>query len=107
MDGYASSVSAVVNGRWQKVGWCFTTPVGAVGGDVDLVKTAPDHMLASGAGDNLGKYVAIRDWRLAQRETGEILTAPRSQGWCLIRADRDAPKACPDCLTGRTGPCMK
>jgi glycerol-1-phosphate dehydrogenase [NAD(P)+] len=69
MDGYASSTSAVVMDGGKK-SVMLTVPYGIVG-DTDLIKTAPDHMLAAGAGDILGKYVAIRDWKLAQRETGE------------------------------------
>lgn len=87
MDGYASSVSAVVMDGGKK-SVVLTTPVGVVG-DVDLVKTAPDHMLASGAGDILGKYVAIRDWRLAQRETGEYF-CPEIARLVLDTADRCA-----------------
>lgn len=69
MDGYASVTSAVVmDGSKKSIP--LTTPYGIVG-DVSLIKTAPDHMLAAGAGDILGKYVALRDWQLAQRETGE------------------------------------
>ncbi len=69
MDGYASSTSAVVMDGGKK-SVMLTVPYGIVG-DTDLIKTAPDHMLAAGAGDILGKYVALRDWKLAQRETGE------------------------------------
>ena len=69
MDGYASSTSAVVMDGGKK-SVMLTVPYGIVG-DTELIKTAPDHMLAAGAGDILGKYVAVRDWKLAQRETGE------------------------------------
>jgi glycerol-1-phosphate dehydrogenase [NAD(P)+] len=43
----------------------------AILADTALLKTAPQVMLSSGVGDILGKYVAIRDWRLALREQGE------------------------------------
>ena len=69
MDGYASSTSAVVMDDGKK-----SIPLGtpyAIIGDVDLIRTAPDIMLAAGASDILGKYVAIRDWKLAEREIEE------------------------------------
>ncbi len=73
MDGYASITSAVVmEGSKKSVPLC--APYGIIG-DTDIVKTAPDHMLTAGAGDMLGKYIALRDWELAARETGEA--------WCL------------------------
>ena len=72
MDGYASVTSAVVmDGGKKSVPLC--APVGIIG-DTNILKTAPDHMLAAGAGDMLGKYTALRDWELAARETGEA--------WC-------------------------
>ena len=77
MDGYASVTSAVVmDGSKKSVPLC--APYGIIG-DTDIVKTAPDHMLAAGAGDMLGKYTALRDWALAHRETGE--------DWCPNIAD--------------------
>jgi glycerol-1-phosphate dehydrogenase [NAD(P)+] len=69
MDGYASSTSPVVMDGGKK-----SIPLGtpyAIIGDVDLFRTAPDIMLAAGAGDILGKYIAIRDWKLAEREKEE------------------------------------
>jgi glycerol-1-phosphate dehydrogenase [NAD(P)+] len=46
-------------------------------------------MLAAGAGDILGKYVALRDWKLAQRETGEYY-CPYIADLVLSTADRMA-----------------
>ena len=69
MDGYASVTSAVVmDGGKKSVSLCV--PCGIIG-DTELMRTAPDRMLAAGAGDMLGKYTALRDWELAKRETGE------------------------------------
>lgn len=85
MDGYASSTSAVVMDGGKK-SLPLTTPY-AVVADTELVKTAPDSMLAAGAGDILGKYIAIRDWRLACRETGEYY-CPEIAGLVLATADR-------------------
>ena len=69
MDGYASAVSPIVmEGNKRSV------PLGvphAIIADSDLLKTAPGVMISSGVGDILGKYVALCDWQLATRETGE------------------------------------
>jgi glycerol-1-phosphate dehydrogenase [NAD(P)+] len=92
MDGYASSTSAVVMDGGKK-SLLLATPY-AIIGDTDLVKTAPDSMLAAGAGDILGKYIAIRDWQLANRETGEYY-CPDIASLVLATADRcagDLPK---------------
>jgi glycerol-1-phosphate dehydrogenase [NAD(P)+] len=56
MDGYASSTSAVVMDGGKK-SVMLTVPYGIVG-DTDLIKTAPDHMLAAGAGD-----ILVNMWR--------------------------------------------
>jgi len=85
MDGYASSTSAVVMDGGKK-SVLLKTPYGIVG-DVNLLKTAPDRMLAAGAADVLGKYAALRDWKLAQRETGEYY-CPYIAELVLSTADR-------------------
>ncbi len=87
MDGYASSTSAVVMDGGKK-SVPLTTPYGIVG-DTGLIKTAPDRMLAAGAADILGKYTALRDWKLAQRETGEYY-CPYIAELVLSTADRCA-----------------
>lgn len=77
MDGYASTVSPVV-----MEGGKLSVPLGvpyAVVADTDLLRTAPDVMLSAGVGDILGKYVALRDWKLAEREKGEYF-CPRIAG---------------------------
>ena len=69
MDGYASTVSPIAMEGTKR-----SVPLGvpyAILADSDLLCTAPDEMLSSGVGDILGKYVALCDWQLATRETGE------------------------------------
>ena len=69
MDGYASSVSAIICGD-EKV----SVPLGAPWGivmDTDLLVTAPEEMLSAGIGDVLGKHMAMANWRLAAREGRE------------------------------------
>jgi glycerol-1-phosphate dehydrogenase [NAD(P)+] len=71
MDGYASAVSPVVmDGNKCSIRLCVPHAILA---DSALLKTAPQVMVSSGVGDILGKYVAIRDWRLAHREKGEYI----------------------------------
>ena len=69
MDGYASATSSMsrdgvkisLNSRCADV----------IIGDTDILKTAPDHMLKSGLGDMLAKFVSIAEWRIAHIITGE------------------------------------
>lgn len=69
MDGYASATSSMsmdglktsLNSRCADV----------IIGDVDILKHAPMHMLQSGLGDMLAKYVSIAEWRIAHLITGE------------------------------------
>ena len=69
MDGYASATSSMsrdgvkisLNSRCADV----------IIGDTDILKTAPDHMLRSGLGDMLAKFVSIAEWRIAHLITGE------------------------------------
>jgi glycerol-1-phosphate dehydrogenase [NAD(P)+] len=69
MDGYASATSSMsrdgvkisLNSRCADV----------IIGDTDILKTAPMHMLRSGLGDMLAKFVSIAEWRIAHLITGE------------------------------------
>ena len=69
MDGYASATSSMsrdgvkvsLNSRCADV----------IIGDTDILKTAPLHMLKSGLGDMLAKFVSIAEWRIAHLITGE------------------------------------
>ena len=88
MDGYASATSSMsrdgvkisLNSRCADV----------IIGDTDILKTAPDHMLKSGLGDMLAKFVSIAEWRIAHIITGEYYCEEVAQ---LIRA---AVKKCVD-----------
>ena len=69
MDGYASATSSMsMDGL--KVSLPSRCADGIVG-DTDILKTAPDHMLRSGLGDMLAKFVSIAEWRIAHIITGE------------------------------------
>ena len=88
MDGYASGTSSMamdgvkvsLNSRCADV----------IVGDTDILCKAPEHMLSSGLGDMLAKYVSIAEWRIAHLITGEYYCEEVAQ---LIRG---AVKACTD-----------
>jgi glycerol-1-phosphate dehydrogenase [NAD(P)+] len=69
MDGYASSNSSVTMDGGKKSLQLDIVPY-AIIADSDILKDAPAVMISSGVGDILGKYVALYDWKLAQREKG-------------------------------------
>ena len=69
MDGYASATSSM-NMDGLKVS-LNSRVADVIIGDTDILKTAPLHMLKSGIGDMLAKYVSIAEWRIAHIITGE------------------------------------
>ena len=81
MDGYASATSSMsmdglkvsLNSRCADV----------IIGDTDVLKNAPLHMLKSGLGDMLAKYVSVAEWRIAHIITGEYYCEQVAQ---LIRS---------------------
>lgn len=69
MDGYASNVAPLIVKNLKT-----TYEVGrpkAIIADLDVLVEAPLHMIAAGAGDIIGKYVCLADWKLAHDITGE------------------------------------
>lgn len=92
MDGYASATSSMsldglkvsMNSRCADV----------IIGDTDVLKNAPKHMLASGLGDMLAKYISIAEWRIARLITGEYYCERVAQ---MIRS---ALKKCVDNAEG-------
>lgn len=69
MDGYASTVAALLTGSFKKT-LPATFPV-AIYADADILATAPLEMVAAGFGDLAGKSVALADWRLSHILNGE------------------------------------
>jgi len=68
-DGVASPfVSLRGTGRITSV---KAKPPIAIIADVDLISRAPKRLLLAGAGDLIGKFTAVLDWRLAHRLKGE------------------------------------
>ena len=92
MDGYASATSSMsrdgvkvsLNSRCADV----------IIGDTDILKTAPLHMLKSGLGDMLAKFVSIAEWRIAHIITGEYYCEE------VARLIRSAVKKCVDNAEG-------
>lgn len=69
MDGYASATSSVVRDglKISLSSKCANVVIG----DIDILKEAPLHMLKSGLGDMLAKYVSICEWRISNVINGE------------------------------------
>ena len=69
MDGYASSVSAVI-----RDGFKYSDVVNAPSNiliDGNILKDAPSIMIAAGTGDILGKFSCLTDWMLSHYHNGE------------------------------------
>ena len=69
MDGYASDCSAFIIDDIKRS--VPSSPPKVIIGDVDILKNAPMDMILSGLGDMLGKYSALRDWKLGNIVLGE------------------------------------
>lgn len=92
MDGYASATSSM-----SRDGVKISLPsrcADVIIGDTEILKTAPDHMLRSGLGDMLAKFVSIAEWRIASLITGEYYCEE------VARLIRSAVKKCVDNAEG-------
>lgn len=92
MDGYASASSSMT-----RDGLKISLPsrsADVIIGDTDILCQAPLHMMKSGLGDMLAKYVSICEWRIAHIITGEYYCEEIAQ---LIRS---ALKRCIDNAQG-------
>lgn len=92
MDGYASASSSMT-----RDGLKISLPsrsADVIIGDTDILCQAPLHMMKSGLGDMLAKYVSICEWRIAHIITGEYYCEEIAQ---LIRS---ALKHCIDNADG-------
>ncbi len=69
MDGYASAVAPLLH-RGLKIQRPAVCP-DIIVCDLDVLATAPMHLIASGVGDVLGKYIAKADWELGAIINGE------------------------------------
>ena len=92
MDGYASATSSMT-----RDGLKISLPskgADVIIGDTDILKNAPLHMMKSGLGDMLAKFVSLCEWRIAAEVTGEY--------YCEAVAElvRQALKKCVDNAEG-------
>lgn len=69
MDGYASVVAPLLNGRRKIVYNCTIARHIII--DLSVNASAPYPLLLSGVGDMIGKYVAILDWEISRDRNGE------------------------------------
>ncbi len=69
MDGYASASSSMERAG-LKVSLASKCP-DAVIGDADILAAAPTHMIRSGIGDMVAKYVSIVEWQIAHLLVGD------------------------------------
>ncbi len=92
MDGYASASSSMT-----RDGLKISLPsrsADVIIGDTDILCQAPLHMMKSGLGDMIAKYVSICEWRISHLITGEYYCEDIAQ---LIRS---ALKRCTDNAAG-------
>jgi len=68
-DGIASS-HASIKGLDKPYSLRGQAPI-AILADISVISRSPYRLIASGCGDIIGKYTAVRDWRLAHRVKGE------------------------------------
>ncbi|WP_122638791.1 sn-glycerol-1-phosphate dehydrogenase [Romboutsia sp. Marseille-P6047] len=71
MDGYASNVSALTLNN-LKVTYPANLPK-AIVADIEILKNAPYRMILAGFGDIMGKFSALKDWRLGQIVNNEYV----------------------------------
>lgn len=69
MDGYASNSSAMELGGIKTT--VYTICPSLIVCDTQIMKDAPEEMLAAGFGDMAAKLISIADWRIAHLITGE------------------------------------
>lgn len=67
-DGIASPFVSIKGDKPHSI--VATAPLG-VFVDIDIIKNAPRRLLASGCGDLIANFIAVRDWELGRDKTGE------------------------------------
>jgi len=68
-DGIASPYTSI-KGFDRPYSMKAQAPI-AIVADVDVIARSPSRLFASGCGDIVSKYTAVRDWKLAHRRVGE------------------------------------
>lgn len=67
-DGMASPFVSIKGDKPHSI--VATAPLG-VFVDIDIIKEAPKRLLASGCGDLIANIIAVKDWQLGHKKTGE------------------------------------
>ena len=67
-DGMASPFVSIKGDKPYSI--VATAPLG-VFVDIDIIKKAPSKLLASGCGDLIANIIAVKDWQLGHKKTGE------------------------------------
>jgi len=68
-DGIASPMVSAIDSN-QPYSRMTSMPF-AIVADIDVIEKAPHRYVASGCGDLVAKYTAVRDWKLSHKVTGE------------------------------------
>jgi glycerol-1-phosphate dehydrogenase [NAD(P)+] len=71
-DGIASSRASLKSGN-SSVSIPARAPLGVLA-DTEIIRKAPYRLMASGCGDIISKFTAVRDWELAHRIKGEEIS---------------------------------
>ena len=92
MDGFASATSSMTRDglKISLNSKCADVIIG----DLEIMKNAPMHMLKSGLGDMIAKYVSICEWRISNAIAGEYYCEKTAQ---IVR---NAVKKCVDNAEG-------
>ena len=67
-DGMASPFVSIVSDKPHSI--VASAPLG-VFVDIDIIRKAPVKLLASGCGDLIANIIAVKDWQLGHKKTGE------------------------------------
>lgn len=89
MDGFASASSSMER-EGLKVSLSTRCP-DAVIGDAEVLANAPRHMIVSGIGDMMAKYVSLVEWRIAALLVGEYYCETVAD---IVRASLQTVRAC-------------
>ena len=73
-DAFSAEVAAMTWEGVKKTVNC-QAPVLVVA-DIDIIRNAPPHLILSGIGDVLGKFIALAEWKIAHAITGEAFCRP-------------------------------
>lgn len=73
-DAFSAEVAAMTWEGVKKTINCQAPEL--VVADLDIIRNAPPHLILSGIGDVLGKFIALAEWRIAHAITGEAFCQP-------------------------------